>query len=79
MTATILSRFLGFIALYFFHNLIEILGQAKCYWLFTSSCLLGTIFVYYYIPETKGKTLEQIQDLLNSNKTAEVSKDLENV
>lgn len=31
------------------------------FWIFTMCSLAGTLFVLFYVPETKGKTLEQIQ------------------
>ncbi|KAB0791099.1 hypothetical protein PPYR_02899 [Photinus pyralis] len=35
---------------------------------FTASCLVSTIFCWFCVPETKGKTLEEIQQLLNKTK-----------
>lgn len=36
--------------------------------LFTICSFIGTLFIIYYIPETKGKTLEQIQEELGEEK-----------
>lgn len=42
---------------------------------FTLFCFLGAVFVYYLVPETKGMTLEQIQDYLNSKERRKTTTD----
>lgn len=39
-------------------------GMFVPFYLFSACCLLGVIFSYYYVPETRGKTLEEIQQTL---------------
>ncbi|XP_011551452.2 facilitated trehalose transporter Tret1 [Plutella xylostella] len=41
------------------------LGHYSVFWIFASVAYLGVFFVYFCVPETKGKTLEEIQDMLN--------------
>lgn len=44
-----------------FLKLVNSIGIASTFWLYAAICLLGLIWGYYYIPETKGKSLEKIE------------------
>ena len=37
------------------------LGAAKTFWLYAAICAAGFVFIRLRVPETKGKTLEQIE------------------
>ena len=50
-----------FILTFTFPILNKSLGPAKTFWLYAAVCLLGFIFILTRVPETKGKTLEQIE------------------
>jgi sugar porter (SP) family MFS transporter len=50
-----------FILTYFFPILKGAIGMAKTFWLYAAICFAGFVFVYLRVPETKGKTLEQIE------------------
>jgi MFS transporter, SP family, arabinose:H+ symporter len=39
----------------------ENLGPAGCFWLYASLCAPSILFVWLIVPETKGKTLEEIE------------------
>ncbi len=45
-----------------FLSLIEAFGTGMTFWIYTVICILGLWFVYKLVPETKGKTFEQIQN-----------------
>jgi len=45
----------------FFLEILAALGEDGGYWLFAGFCFIGMIYVMVFIPETKGKTLEEIQ------------------
>jgi len=46
----------------FFEQIQEALTIQWCYWIFAIVCALGSVFVFIFLPETKGKTNEQIQE-----------------
>ena len=37
------------------------LGMARAFWIFSAICLAGLVFIWFKLPETKGKSLEQIE------------------
>jgi SP family sugar porter-like MFS transporter len=37
------------------------LGPHGTFWLYGAICLIGFVVIYWKLPETKGKTLEQIE------------------
>ncbi len=50
-----------FILTFMFPILKGAIGMAKTFWLYAAVCFAGFVFVYLRVPETKGKTLEQIE------------------
>jgi sugar porter (SP) family MFS transporter len=50
-----------FLLTFTFPILNRILGSAGTFWLYGAICVAGFIFVFFKLPETKGKTLEQIE------------------
>ncbi len=44
-----------------FLSLLDLLGASNTFWLYSLICALGIWFVWKFLPETKGKTLEEIQ------------------
>jgi MFS transporter, SP family, xylose:H+ symportor len=50
-----------FILTFTFPPLNRTLGPAGTFWLYGGICLAGSAFIYRWIPETKNKTLEQIE------------------
>lgn len=47
-----------------FLSIIQAISVAGCFWLFAGLSILSIIYIYKDVPETKGKTLEQIQQEL---------------
>jgi MFS transporter, SP family, galactose:H+ symporter len=45
-----------------FLKLVNGVGIAPTFWMYSGVCILGLWWGYYFIPETKGKTLEQIEE-----------------
>jgi MFS family permease len=50
-----------FILTYTFPLLNSALGAARTFWLYAAICAAGFLFIRLRVPETKGKTLEQIE------------------
>ena len=44
-----------------FLTLVAVLGQAETFWLYGVIALGAWVFIYFLVPETKGKSLEQIE------------------
>jgi len=74
-----LNWLLAFVITKTFTNLNSLLGNGQTFWLFSGLSILGTIFVFFIVPETKGKSLNEIQKMLagekQSNESSEENKD----
>ncbi|XP_056643510.1 facilitated trehalose transporter Tret1-2 homolog [Diorhabda sublineata] len=70
---TALMGFCIFITTTSYPFMVEILGIHWCVWMYSCVCFLGAVFIYFVIPETKGKSLLQIQQYL---KTRNFNQDL---
>lgn len=66
-SACLLNSVLVFIVTKFFINVSMAIGTGETFWLFTVICVIGISFVYLLVPETKGKSLEEIQKELNGS------------
>ncbi len=53
----------NFILSYTFPIMTEKFSIATTFWVYAGVCVLGVIFIKLYIPETKGKTLEEIEKM----------------
>lgn len=47
-----------------FPPIYERLGLARCFWIYAAVCLSGFVFLIRRLPETKGKTLEELESEL---------------
>ncbi|KMQ87229.1 sugar transporter erd6-like 6 protein [Lasius niger] len=63
----VLINLLAFIVTTLYLIIADIAGIHIPFWIFTACGLVSPLFIFFYIPETKGKTLEQIQEKLQSN------------
>lgn len=62
MSVAVMALWLAcFLLTYTFPMLNAKLGSAGTFWLYGAICVLGTAFIFFQLPETKGKTLEQIE------------------
>ena len=62
MSAAAMSLWVGNFSLTFtFPAIKENLGWANNFWLYGAICAAGFIVLYFFLPETKDKSLEQIE------------------
>jgi len=61
MSVAVCALFACFILTYTFPMLNAQLGAAGTFWLYAVICLLGFAFIFFKLPETMGKSLEQIE------------------
>jgi SP family galactose:H+ symporter-like MFS transporter len=47
----------------FFLSLVQAIGSSMTFWLFALFCVIGWVWVYRAVPETKQQSLEQIQKI----------------
>jgi len=59
--ATACNWFFAFLTTKEFEWLEMELDEFGAFWLFAGICLVGVIFVFFYVPETKGRSLEEIE------------------
>jgi len=52
-----------FLVLKFYTSLADMMGYPGVYWLFAAVNFFGIIFVFCFLPETKGKSLEEIEKM----------------
>ncbi len=65
MSIAVFSLWLGCFTLsYSFPSLNAGLGPAITFWLYGAICAAGFIFIWRVLPETKGKTLEEIERIM---------------
>ena len=57
----------SFLLTYTFPILNEAIGAAGIFWIYGAICLAGFLFIRKQLPETKGKTLEELESELTGN------------
>ena len=51
------------------------LGEYGTFWFYMSWCVVGVFFVYFFLPETKGKSFEEIERMFANKKKQELYAD----
>jgi MFS transporter, SP family, arabinose:H+ symporter len=59
--ATFSNWSINFLTAFLFPVIVEKAGMGTSFFIFAGFCLVGTIFFYRLVPETKGKSLEEIE------------------
>jgi hypothetical protein len=52
----------SFLTTYSFPSINKVFKASGTFCIYASVCLIACLFVYRYLPETKKKTLEEIED-----------------
>lgn len=60
--ATFANWSINFLTAFLFPWYVDKIGVGAGFFTFAFMCLIGTIFFYKYVPETKGKSLEEIEN-----------------
>ncbi|KAJ8977233.1 hypothetical protein NQ317_003808 [Molorchus minor] len=58
-----------FLVTFFFNDMTESMGRSGTFWAFACVCLGGFVFSIFLVPETKGKSFTEIQDILKFGET----------
>ncbi|XP_011312356.1 facilitated trehalose transporter Tret1-like [Fopius arisanus] len=66
--AVMLNWFLVFLVTKTFPAMKDRLGSAMTFWIFAGIMIFASVFEYLFVPETKGKTLQEIQSELNGRR-----------
>jgi SP family galactose:H+ symporter-like MFS transporter len=59
--ATAVNWGAAFLVSAFFLSLVKAIGEAYTFWLFAGFCVIGLVWVMVGVPETRGRTLEEIE------------------
>nr|XP_023011503.1 facilitated trehalose transporter Tret1-like [Leptinotarsa decemlineata] len=66
--ATVSCSIMSFITTKTFNDLGEWVGKSGTFWLFAGWCLCSALFSIAFVPETKGMSFSEIQQMLNADK-----------
>lgn len=58
---------LAFLVTVSYPTLSQSIGVSSCFLIFTVLSVCGALFSYFIVPETKGKSLKEIQEMLGEN------------
>jgi MFS family permease len=59
--ATAANWFAAWVVAQFFLSLVNLITEAGTFWLFAGFCAATYVFVLRFVPETKGKSLEEVE------------------
>ena len=45
-----------------FLTIVQALGASTAFWIYAALSVIAWFFCYFYVPETKGHTLEEIEE-----------------
>ncbi|XP_020283040.1 facilitated trehalose transporter Tret1-like [Pseudomyrmex gracilis] len=65
MMPIVMGNIIAFIVTKSYAVIAANIGVHVPFWIFSASSFVSALFTFFYVPETKGKTLEQIQEKLH--------------
>lgn len=68
-TAGTFNWLLSFTVTSTFNSLNAAIGAGQVFWLFAGIMLIGFVFIFFVVPETKGKSVDEIQVMLGGEPT----------
>lgn len=69
-TAGTLNWLLSFTVTSTFNSLNASIGSGQVFWMFAGIMLVGFVFIFFVVPETKGKSVDEIQLMLGAEPQA---------
>lgn len=76
---TCLAYSFNFVIVKMYPTMIRELGNYKLFFFYGMMGLLGTIFIVVFLPETKGKTLQEIEEYFSRSSSRSTNKRRQNV
>jgi MFS family permease len=65
--ATAVNWAAAFLVTQFFLSIVNAIGEATTFFLFSALCVVAFVWAYFRVPETRGRSLEEIQELWGPN------------
>ena len=63
--ASTFNWLVSFLVAQFVPTIGEAIGSGPVYFIFSGIALLGTVFIVIFVPETKGKSEEEIKEIFS--------------
>ena len=60
--ATAANWLAAFLVAQFFLSVVDAIGESATFFIFAALCVVSFVFVWYLVPETKGRSPEEIQE-----------------
>ncbi|XP_035220467.1 facilitated trehalose transporter Tret1-2 homolog isoform X2 [Stegodyphus dumicola] len=74
--ANVSNSFFGFIVTKLFEDMRLAFGIYGLYWTYALMCIFGCVFCWFFVPETKGRTLDDIHKSFSASVEMKEKKDL---
>jgi facilitated trehalose transporter len=66
-----MAYLMSFMAIKSYPSMLDLMGKSMIFLIYGVVSLAGTLFVYLVLPETKGKTLQEIENLFKERRTSD--------